>query len=222
MSEAQTPPEARGTRDWSDAELARMVACPVCDALHRLPEGRAERKLRCVRCNTTLFEHRDGAMTQLLMLSATALVLMTAAIFFPFLQLSTHGLGHRSSVFDAVLAFADGPMLPLSLAVFALIIFLPLARFALLTYVFGPMAIGTRPAPFAGRAFRWAEAMKPWAMAEIFIVGVAVALVKVAGMAKVSIGPAFWAFVGLLVIVFLSDTVMCRLTVWRTLESRRR
>jgi paraquat-inducible protein A len=209
------------TPHYSDSALAEMMACPVCDALHRTPELSNGETARCCRCGTVLYQPRDGAMTQLLMLSATALVLLVAAIFFPFLELSSFGLDHRSSVFDAVLAFSEGPTLPLSLAVAALIIVLPLLRFALLAYVFAPMAIGTRPARQAARAFRWAEAMKPWAMAEIFIVGVAVALVKVAGLAKVSIGPAFWAFVGLLIIVVLSDTVMCRLTVWRTLARRR-
>jgi len=210
------------TETPSNADLAELVACPVCDALHRVPEMQTGETMRCVRCKTVLYQPRDGAMTQILMLSATALVLLVAAIFFPFLELESYGLDHRSSVFDTVLAFADGPTLPLSLAVAALIIVLPLVRFALLTYVFAPMAIGTHPARFARRAFRWAEAIKPWAMAEIFIVGVAVALVKIAGLAKVSIGPAFWAFVGLLIIVFLSDTVMCRLSVWQTLDRRRR
>jgi len=206
----------------ADADLSRLIACPVCDTLHCRPDLHGAQAMRCARCGAKLYQPREGAMTQLLMLSATALVLMVAAIFFPFLELATSGFDNKSSVFDTVLAFANGPTLPLSLAVFALIIFLPLLRFALLAYVFAPMAIGTHPARFAARAFRWAEAIKPWAMAEIFIVGVAVALVKVAGLAKVSIGPAFWAFVGLLVIVILSDTVMCRLTVWQTLARRRK
>lgn len=217
-----TSDPAQATDAMAHADLSELMACPVCDTLHRRPDLRGGRGARCARCNIVLYQPREGAMTQLLMLSATALVLMVAAIFLPFLELAASGFGNTSSVFDTVLAFADGPMLPLSLAVFALIIFLPLTRFALLAYVFAPMAIGTAPAPFAARAFRWAEAIKPWAMAEIFIVGVAVALVKVAGLAKVSIGPAFWAFVGLLVIVILSDRVMCRLTVWQTLAARRR
>ena len=58
-------------------------------------------------------------------------------------------------------------------------------------------------------------------MAEIFIVGVAVALVKVAGLAMLTIGPAFWAFTALVLITALNDNFMCRLTVWRTLEARR-
>jgi paraquat-inducible protein A len=57
-------------------------------------------------------------------------------------------------------------------------------------------------------------------MAEIFIIGVAVALVKVAGLATVTLGPAFWAFVLLVIVTVLKDSFMCRVTVWQTLSQR--
>ena len=59
-------------------------------------------------------------------------------------------------------------------------------------------------------------------MAEVFILAVAVALVKVAGMARVILGPAFWALVALAVLSVLYELIMCRFTVWKTLEQRRR
>jgi paraquat-inducible protein A len=49
-----------------------------------------------------------------------------------------------------------------------------------------------------------------------------VALVKVAGLAHLSIGPAFWAFVALVLVTVLKDNFMCRVSVWKTLEARRR
>ena len=165
---------------------------------------------------------RRGAMTRIVMLAATAAILMIAAIFFPFLQLDAGGLSRSSSVMGAVMAFSGAGMLPLSVAVAALIVILPLARFLALAYALAPMALGWHPARHAAFAFRWAEAAKPWAMAEIFIVGVAVALVKVTGLAKVTPGPAFWAFAALVLVTVLKDTFMCRLTIWKTLEERRR
>ena len=112
-------------------------------------------------------------------------------------------------------------MIPLSIAVAALIVVLPLLRLIALVYALGPMAIGWVPVPGAMQAFRLAETLKPWAMAEIFVVGVTVALVKVAGLAQLTIGPAFWAFAALVLVTVLNDNFMCRLTIWRTLEARR-
>lgn len=206
----------------AEADLATLVACPACDALHRMAEVPAGGRARCHRCGTLLMAPREGALTRIVMLSATALVLMVAAVFFPFLELQAGGLRQRSSVFDAVMAFSEGLMLPLSVAVAALIVLLPLARFVAILYALAPMALGWAPAAHAAAAFRLAEALKPWAMAEIFIIGVAVALVKVAGLAQVSLGPAFWAFAALVMVTALKDNFMCRLTIWKTLEERAR
>ncbi len=203
-------------------DLSGLIACPVCDALHRVSEVPLGSRARCRRCGTTLMAPREGAMTRIVMLAAAALILMIAAVFFPFLELEASGLRHRSSVFDAVLAFSDGLMLPLSVATAALIVVLPLIRLSAIVYVLGPMALGWAPARHARPAFRLAEGLKPWAMAEIFIVGVAVALVKVAGLASVSLGPAFWAFVVLVIVTALKDNFMCKLTVWKTLDERMR
>jgi paraquat-inducible protein A len=200
----------------------RLIACPTCDALQLDRPVPVGARARCHRCGTVLMAPRAGAMTQIVMLAVTALVLMVAAVFFPFLELSAGGMVQRSSLLDAVLAFSSGMMLPLTFAVAALIIVLPVVRLGTIVYALAPMALGWHPARHAAKAFRMAQALRPWAMAEIFIVGVSVALVKVAGLAKLSFGPAFWTFTILVLVTILSDNFMCRLSVWKTLEERRR
>lgn len=204
-----------------DMALENLVACPTCDTLHQMPDLRLDSRARCVRCHQVLVNPRKRAMTNIVMLSATATVLMMAALSFPFLTLQSHGVEQKSSVTDAILAFSDGLMIPLALAVAALIVVLPMLRLCAILYALAPMAFGWEPARGAIPAFRLAEALKPWAMAEVFIVGVSVALVKVAGLAQLTIGPAFWAFAALVLVTVLNDNFMCRLTIWRTLEARR-
>ncbi len=207
--------------DATDDSFEDLIACPECDALHHMGDVPIGAKAACIRCGATLFAPKRNAMTDILMLAFAALILMIAAVFFPFLEIHAAGLAQRSSVLDAILAFSDGLMLPLSFAVAALIVLLPTARFCLLVYVFAPMALGYSPARHASGAFRIAERMRPWAMAEIFIVGVAVALVKVAGLASLTLGPAFWAFVALVIVTGLKDNLMDRFSVWKTLDQRR-
>src|SRR5690606_14546638 len=99
---------------------------------------------------------------------------------------------------------------------------LPSLRLMLIIYALAPMSLGRYAAPRAVAAYRLAEAMRPWAMAEIFVIGVAVALVKVADLATLHLGVAFWAMILLVLVNVLNDNFMCRLTLWRTLESRAR
>ncbi|GGE16031.1 hypothetical protein GCM10011360_01010 [Primorskyibacter flagellatus] len=213
-----TPPKMS---EDSARDLDSLIACPACDALLRDRDVAAGETATCPRCHSVIEAPRRLAMTRILMLAMAGLILMVAAVFFPFLEVSAAGLSQRSTLVDTVRAFSGGLTVPLTYAMAALIVVLPTVRFLALIYVLGPMALGWYPRRFAVPAFRVAEALRPWAMAEVFIVGVAVALVKVAGLAHVAIGPAFWAFVGLVVVTVLKDNFMSRVTVWKTLEARR-
>lgn len=199
---------------------AGLVACPRCDALHVETELTPGETARCVRCNTVLARPREGAFTQIVALSVTSLVLMVAAVFFPFLEISRMGIGNATSLFGVALAFSQGWLMPLTVAILAFIVGLPALRAALLVYVLLPLRGQGRPAAHAGEAFRLSEILRPWSMAEIFVIGTSVALVKVAGLANVSLGPAFWAFCALIVVSAASDAFTCATTIWDTLEDR--
>jgi len=213
----QASPSASGP---APAALERLRACPHCDALYQIAEVAPRERAVCTRCGAVLIAPRARAFSRVIALAVTALILMGAAIFLPFLDLSASGMHSRASVLDAVLAFSSGMMLPLSVAVGALIVVIPALRLSLIVYTLAPMMRGGAALPRAAQAFRLADALKPWAMAEIFLIGVAVALVKVAGIATVTPGPAFWAFCGLVVVTVLHDDVMDAESVWQAIERR--
>lgn len=195
-----------------------LMACPRCDALHVEEELEPGETARCVRCGGVLAKPRGGAFVQLIALSFTTVVLMMGAIFFPFLEISRMGFGNATSLFGVGMAFADGVLLPLVLAVMAMIVGLPVLRAFLLVYTLSPLAQGRAPYRHAAGAFRWSELLRPWSMAEIFVIGTAVALVKVAGIATVHLGPAFWAFCALILVNLASRGFMCQTTIWDAIE----
>ncbi len=158
------------------------------------------------------------AMARILSLALTAFIMMIAAVSFPFLTLDAGGLHNATSVIDAVLAFNDGLAIPLAVAVAFFIMVIPLIRLAALIYALGPLVREAPARPGARKAFGLAERLRPWSMAEIFIVGVTVALIKVAGLAAVTIGPAFWAFAGVVIITVLKDQLICRYSIWEALD----
>jgi len=199
--------------------IETLVACPHCDALHAetsLPEGA---KAHCVRCGAVLMEQRGAAVASVLSLALASFVLMIGAISFPFLDLSVSGQNNAASVLSAVMAFSDTLSLPLAFAVAAFIILLPLLRLGAIITAVAPLVLDRAPNRIHRNAFGLSEALRPWSMAEIFIVGVAVALVKVAGLASISFGPAFWAFTVLVLLTFFQDTLICRYSIWRALDT---
>ena len=195
------------------------IACPQCDVVYRFSAAEMVTRTRCVRCGYQLTLGKSEAITRVVGLALTSTILMGIILFAPFLYLNAGPFDSSASVVDVVLGFATGIMLPLALAVLIFIIVVPVARSLLLIYTLAPLLAGYRNAAGAESALRWAFMLKPWAMAEIFMVGVAVALVKLAGMATVNTGAAFWAFVLLVVVNTLQDTFMCRNTLWTSLAT---
>ncbi len=195
-----------------------LIACPRCDALHVELELTSGETARCVRCGSVLAKPRAGAFGQLIALAFTSMVLMVGAVFFPFLEISRMGFGNATSLFGVALAFADGVLLPLVLAVLAMIVGLPVLRAFLMVYTLVPLAQGRRPYRHAAAAFRLSEQLRPWSMAEIFVIGTSVALVKVAGLASISLGPAFWAFCALIFVNVAARGFMCQTTIWDAIE----
>lgn len=208
---------AQGTA-FSPADLETLIACPHCDALYKATSPQPGERAVCSRCHTVLIAPRRGAGARVIALALASLIMVLGALFLPFLQIRVAGFSSDATVLDAALAFSGGPLVVLSLAVAALIIFLPLTRLILTLYVLVPVVLDRPPARHAMQAFRLSEALRPWSMAEIFVIGCAVALVKIADLARVDVGPAFWMFIVLVILVIIQDTLMCRWSVWKSLE----
>jgi paraquat-inducible protein A len=198
--------------------LADLLVCSQCDAVYRLKIPKMGEKAVCERCHTVLIAPRHKAGLKIIAISMATFVLMIGAAFFPFLDIDAAGNKNAVSLIDAALAFSSGPLLLLALATAALILIVPLLRVVITLYVLVPIVLDLPPARYSMQAFRLSDALLPWSMAEIFALGCAVALVKIADLATVGFGPAFWMFGGLVVLVVAQERFICRWSVWNSLE----
>ncbi len=195
-----------------------LVVCPRCDAVFALEQPDDGQRAVCQRCDTVLISPRRKAGAQIIALSVTIVILISAAAVFPFLSVHAVGASNSVSVLDTALAFRDGPLVLLTLTTACLIIFIPLLRVLLSIYVLAPIVADKPPARYASQAFRLSEALRPWSMAEIFAIGCAVALIKINALVEVAIGPAFWMFAVLVLLVVAQENVICRWSVWNALS----
>lgn len=197
---------------------ADLIACPSCDAIYHEKVPPKGGRAVCARCGTVLIRPRHKAGLRIIALTLSVTILVTSAVFFPFLEIHASGLGHRASVLDIATSFRSGILILVSVATIAMIVLLPLLRTLLLLYVLIPLVRDRPPARHARKAFLLAQNLKPWAMTEIFAIGCAVALVKVSSLARLEFGPAFWMFALLVVIVVINDIYLCTWSVWKSLE----
>lgn len=199
------------------ANLEDLIACPTCDALYKAEVPKPGAKMSCTRCHRVLIAPGRRAGVKIILLALASFALVMGAVFQPFLSIKRFWITQEATLLETALAF-EGPLLILSITMLTLVILLPVLRLFLTLYVLTPIVINKTALPYARTAFRVAEALRPWSMAEIFALGAAIALIKIVDLAHVSLGPAVWLFGGFVILLALQNTLMCRWSVWKALD----
>jgi len=199
--------------------LDDLVACPGCDLLHHRRALANGERMRCSRCRTVMATRKPNTVDRALAACLAGLVLLALSLSLPFLALSRSGIESRISVLDAIATLWASELRWLGLLTLFLIVLLPLARLGLLAWVLVRLRT-KRPVLSSMRtAFRWAIRLEPWAMADVFMMGVAVSLVKLGSIARLELGLAFWSLCALIVVTVVISIVLCRNTVWERLAA---
>ncbi len=201
-----------------DADPGQLAACIQCDAIWQVPPLADQERVRCGRCGSLIAQRHEKSLDDALAGALAMLILLIISLSFPFLTVEQAGLSNRISVFDAIWAlWLEGMPIVMS-ASFLLIIIAPVLQASLLVIVLrrarSPRA-STGPSQIM---YRFARLLQPWAMAEIFLIGVIVSLVKVGDLANLSLGPAFWAMCGLVASLALAQSRQCNFTIWSRLR----
>jgi paraquat-inducible protein A len=192
---------------------AQLMACHDCGLLHHLralPEGGAA---GCTRCGAVLYRHKPNSIDRALMLTLAALILFVLANSFPFLTFELEGRATTSTLTTGVVMLYEDGMWPLAALVLGVTILAPLAKLLATAYVLLPLRFGRRVWGMA-RTFRATEIMQPWAMMEVFLLGVIVAYVKLSDLARLELGVALFAFVALILTMIAAEVALDPREVW--------
>ena len=197
----------------------RLIECPDCGLVQRLPRIAVGASAACPRCEAVLWRPRRNSLRWSRVLASTGLILYTIALGLPFMGFDMYGRGRQTTLVSAADAFVGGGAWELAIVLMATIILLPLAKLATLLLVSGGLAL-ERPPRWLHVPFRWYETLTPWAMIDVYLIGVFVAYTRLTGMAHVDIGPAAYALAGLMLVSVAADATLDPETVWETLEQR--
>lgn len=175
------------------------VACPACDLLQQVPPLPPGGKARCPRCDETLGSRSADPFDRPLALTVAAAIVFIIANTQPLMDLSAVGRHASTTIIGgAYEMWIQGQALTAIVVAFCVVI-APASYIAFMLIVL--LAARRPPAPlWVGELLRWADVMKPWSMSEVMMLGILVALVKIAELASVSPGIGMYA-VGLLVLL---------------------
>ena len=190
-----------------------LIACLHCDLLQRLPELAAGAAARCPRCDKELWRRREDSLNRTLALGLAAAVLYVVANTAPMLGLSVAGRSAFTTVFGgAAQLWVDGRKLVAGLVLLTAVI----APALQIGFTVTAALAGLRdPIPrWVGTLLRHHPTTLTWSMIEVMMLGVLVALIKIAELATVLPGVAIYALGALIFVLAAMQASFDPREVW--------
>lgn len=194
-----------------------IVACHDCDLIVALPPLADRAIARCPRCQHVIHRGAHHTIERTVALTIAALVLFTAANAFPLLTMKAQGNETVATIISGSRILWNQGNRGLAGLVLLTTFVAPLLHSTLLLYVLVPLGFGKK-APAAADVFRWIGHVRVWSMAEVFVLGVLVSLVKLADMADIVPGIALWALGLLIPVLTASLATLDPDEVWSRLD----
>ena len=162
------------------------LACRTCGQPHRLPALPDGAIAECVRCGAEIARNPNSGLSRTAALSLAALLLYVPANVFPILSIQQNGARSESTVMGSVRLLWNGGDFLIALIVFAASVVIPPVKLVALLYLSAStMLNSTRGRRFRTFVFRTIEAIGKWAMLDVFVLAVLVAVVKLRGLVSV-------------------------------------
>jgi paraquat-inducible protein A len=183
-----------------------MIACPECDALQReprrLPRGT---RVSCWRCRTVLIQGSHRGVDHVFALVVTGSILFLVGNAFPLVSLEAQGNQTQTTLLGAALHMWQQDMHLIASLVLVTTILAPAFDLAAMLYLtMGALAVdrgrAERMPLWTAPVLRAVQAVRPWGMLEVFMLGALVSIVKLGQMASVIVGPALYS-IGLLTLI---------------------
>src|SRR5438309_1810240 len=193
------------------------VACPDCDLLQHLPELSPGAKARCPRCGHTLATQPADALDRTLALTLTAAIVFIVANTSPLMGLSAVGRQASTTIIGgAYEMWLQGQDVTAMIVGFCAVIAPGAYILFMLTVL---IAVRRPPAPhWVGELLRWGNSMQPWSMGEVMILGILVALIKIAELASVGVGIGMYAVGALVVLLAAISITFDPREAWKRIE----
>jgi len=178
----------------SDA-LQHCTICHECDLLvdmHALQEGH---RALCPRCKCVLSNAYPQANVRILVFALTAIICLIMSQLFDFVELKVAGQLRNITLPETVATLFALNEWTLAVFMGGIIVVLPLLFMGALLWLVLQLQFH-RTTNTSLMLLHIIRMLQFWNMAEIFFLGILISMVKVAGMAHVSIGPSFWFYGG--------------------------
>lgn len=179
---------------------ARAQRCCECDALFTLPPLGGNQTAYCPRCNAQITSGRDWSLTRLTAMACAMLLLIPFAFTEPLISIRLLGTRIDASLLAGIWQMSrQGDPITASMVAFCV-----LAAPVTLTFSILYLRIGSRIGINLRPILLILERLKEWVMLDIYLIGMAVACIKVKEYADIMPGTGLVAYLALTLLSILT------------------
>jgi len=192
-----------------------LLACETCGLAQRVEEVEPGMTAECIRCGSPIVSRPASGAQTTAALTLAALVLYIPANIYPILQMNLYGAYSENTIWDGVVSLMQYNEYLVGAIVFVASIVVPLFKLLGLLFLVASVRWNRgRRLRARTRIFQFIDAIGPWAMLDVFLLAVLVALVKLGDLARVIPGPGLLAFTGVVVLTMLASQSFDPKLIW--------
>ena len=192
-----------------------VLACESCGLAQRVEELAPGMSAECIRCGSNIATRPRGGADATLALTLAALVLYVPANIYPILTMNLYGNFSDNTIWDGVVSLMDHNEYFVAAIVFLASIVIPLLKLLGLSFLVASVKWGKgRRLRARTQIFKFIDAIGPWAMLDVFLLAVLVALVKLGDLARVIPGPGLVAFTCVVILTMLASQSFDPKLIW--------
>jgi paraquat-inducible protein A len=198
--------------DWHP----ELAACEQCDLLlERAALGSGDRA-HCTRCGALLGRAAPVSFEFTLAFALAGLVMLVIAHMNAIVGIEIQGRVQSASLWAAAMTLYDDGAWQMSVLVVLTTLVFPAMELLAICYLLLPLRDGHVPPGFA-QVLRVMQSVRPWVMVEVFMLGVLVAVVKLAGIAAIVPGAGLWSFSALMLLLAAAAGSFDHHSLWHAL-----
>jgi len=194
-----------------------IISCDTCGLVQELDPLPPGTVAECLRCGSFIGARSSTRSLEVTAaLSLAALILYVPANVYPIMKMYLYGGYSESTVWDGIVMLARNDEWFVAVIVFLASMVIPLVKLAGLFSLVVTARMGWRRR-LRGRTrlYKFIDAIGPWAMLDVFLLAVLVAVVKLSSWAKILPGPGLVAFTAMVVLTMLASAAFNPKLIWQ-------
>lgn len=193
--------------------MSALVSCKTCGQIQQLEHLPAGWNAECARCGDVILRNRPYSRALTGAFSLAALFLYLPANIYPVMMMHYLGRETENTVWGGARALWQDGMWGVAIIVFLASLAVPLLK--LLGLFFLVSVRGPRWRKLRARLLKAIDKIGRWAMLDVFLLAIMVAVIRFGKFATVIPGPGIIAFTAVVVLTMLASSCFEPQLIWK-------